>query len=406
MLLGKPFTFASTRRYFVNPWTYTGLLAAGLVVLWLCAGALAGAQTFTTLDSFNGTDGGNAAAALIQGKDGDLYGTTSTGGAHFVGSIFKITPSGTLTTVYSFCAQPGCPDGEVPMASLVQATDGNFYGATEFTIFRLTPSGTLTVLHSFSGTDGQFPIAALIQGSDGNLYGTTERGGTNRCTLRASYIVGCGTIFKITLSGTLTTLVDLTATTGWEPSAPLVEGRDGNFYGTMTLGGASKDGVVFKMTPAGTLTVLHSFSGTDGEKPLGSLVEGADGNFYGTTSFGGASAGFGGTVFKITAGGTLTTLHSFDGSDGSGAAAGLILATDGNFYGTTSTAGMANTGTVFRITPSGTMTVLHTFDGADGELPYAALVQGANGELYGATEYGANSACTEGCGTVFSLSAP
>jgi uncharacterized repeat protein (TIGR03803 family) len=136
---------------------------------------------------------------------------------------------------------------------------------------------------------------------------------------------------------------------------------------------------------------------------LGALVQGTDGNFYGTNSFGGGNVNFGGTVFKITPTGTLTTLHSFGSGDGSEASAALIQATDGNFYGTTSGFGMSNTGTVFKITPSGTLTTLHTFDGTDGILPYSTLVEGSNGDLYGTTEFGASTACSEGCGTVFSL---
>jgi uncharacterized repeat protein (TIGR03803 family) len=192
--------------------------------------------------------------------------------------------------------------------------------------------------------------------------------------------------------------------TGYLPSAPLIEGSDGNFYGTTPWGGTGNFGTVFKITKAGTVTVLHNFNATDGEKSFAALVRGADGNFYGTTSFGGGNPNSGGTVFKITPSGRLTTLHSFGISDGSGADAALIQANDGNFYGTTSNAGTTNTGTVFKITPSGKLTTLHTFNGTDGELPYAALVQGTDGEFYGATKFGASSACAEGCGTLFNLS--
>jgi uncharacterized repeat protein (TIGR03803 family) len=204
----------------------------------------------------------------------------------------------------------------------------------------------------------------------------------------------------------VTTLASFNQASGFNPSSPLIQATDGNFYGTTPVGGANYPGfgTVFKVTPSGTLTVLHSFDGTDGEKSLGALVQGTDGNFYGTTSFGGGSAGFVGTVFKITPSGTLTTLHSFNGPDGSGASAGLIQATDGNFYGTTTGVGFNNLGTVFQITPSGALTTLHSFDGADGGLSYGALIQGINGEFYGTTEFGASSACSEGCGTIFRLS--
>jgi uncharacterized repeat protein (TIGR03803 family) len=376
-----------------------------LAALWLCASASQiAAQTFTTLLSFDGTDGANSAAGLIRATDGNFYGTTSEG-ANSDGSVFRISPSGALTTLYSFCSKSACSDGANPVAALIQATDGNLYGTTELgTVFKITLSGMLTTL---GGTGGQDPVAALIQGKDENFYGTTARGGANaRCTPRSGYHVSCGTVFKITPSGTVTTLVSFNQASGFNPSSPLIQATDGNFYGTTPEGGANYPGfgTVFKITPSGMLTVLHSFDGTDGEKSFAALVQGTDGNFYGTTSFGGGNPNFGGTVFKITPSGTLTTLHSFGSGDGTGASAALIQAIDGNFYGTTSGFGVSNTGTVFKITPSGTLTTLHTFDGTDGELPYSTLVEGTNGDLYGTTEFGASSACSEGCGTIFSLS--
>ena len=378
-----------------------------LAALGLCASGLpSAAQTLTTLLSFNGTDGANSAVGLIRATDGNLYGTTSEGGANSDGTVFRISPSGVLTTLYSFCSKSACSDGANPVAALVQATDGNLYGTTGTgTVFKITLSGTLTTL---GGTGGQSPLAALIQGKDGNFYGTTSHGGGNtRCTPRSGYHVSCGTVFKITPSGAVTTLAGFNQASGFAPSSPLIQATDGNFYGTTPEGGANYPGfgTVFKVTPSGTLTVLHSFDGADGEKSFAALVQGTDGNFYGTTSFGGGNANYGGTVFKITPSGTLTTLHSFGSGDGSGASAGLIQATDGNFYGTTSGFGVSNLGTVFKITPSGTLTTLHTFDGTDGILPYSTLVEGKNGDLYGTTKYGASTACSEGCGTVFSLSA-
>jgi uncharacterized repeat protein (TIGR03803 family) len=387
-----------------------------LATLWLYASASQmAAQTFTTLLSFNGKDGANSAAGLIQATDGNFYGTTSEGGANSAGTVFRITPNGALTTIYSFCAQSGCTDGAQPKGALIQASDGNLYGTTSGlafentgTVFKITLSGALTTLTLFSktGTGGQTPIAGLVQGKDGELYGITSRGSANICTIRPTYNVHCGTIFKITASGVLTTLASFNQASGFSPSSPLVLGSDGNFYGTTVFGGANYPGfgTIYKVTPGGTLTVLHSFDATDGQKPYAALVQGADGNFYGTTSYGGANSNAGGTVFKITPAGTLTTLHNFGSGDSTGPSAGLILATDGNFYGTTSGAGISNTGTVFKITPSGALTTLHTFDGADGALPYSTLVEGVSGILYGTTEYGANTACSEGCGTIFGLS--
>ena len=375
-----------------------------LAMLWLCTSRPAAAQTFTTLLSFNGTDGANSSAGLIQATDGNFYGTTSEGGAHSNGSVFRITPAGVLTTLYSFCSQSACADGANPAGALIQATDGNLYGTTELgTVFRITLGGAFTTI---GATGGQDPIAALVQGKDGNFYGTTSHGGSAvKCTLRPGYRVTCGTVFKITPAGVTTTLAEFTQATGYEPSSPLIQGTDGNFYGATPEGGANYPGfgTIFKVTPTGTLTVLHSFDATDGEKSFAALVQGKDGNFYGTTSFGGGNANFSGTVFKITPTGAFTTLHSFDGADGSGASAALIQANDGNFYGTTSGFGSNNLGTVFKITPTGALTTLHSFDGADGQLSYAPLVQGSNGDLYGTTEFGASTACSEGCGTIFRL---
>lgn len=389
--------FATTRKL--------GVSLIG-VALWLClSGSQLAAQSFTTLINFDGTDGANSTAGLVLATDGNFYGTTSAGGAHSNGSVFRISPSGALTTLYSFCSKSACSDGYDPLGALIQATDGNLYGTTESgSVFKISLSGSFTML---GGTGAQSPSAALVQGKDGNFYGTNARGGANTCTLRPGYRVSCGTVFKITPSGTVTTLTSFTQANGFYSESPLVQATDGNFYGTTSHGGANYPGfgTIFRITPTGTLTVLHSFDGTDGELCQAGLLQGTDGNLYGTTSFGGSNAGFGGTVFKITLAGTFTTLHSFGSGDGTGPSAALIQATDGNFYGTTSGYGVSNTGTIFKITPAGSLSTLFTFDGTDGELPFSSLVEGVNGDLYGTTEFGASTACSEGCGTVFSLSA-
>jgi uncharacterized repeat protein (TIGR03803 family) len=380
------------------------------------------APIFTTLHSFDGTDGACPEAALVQATNGDLYGTTYCGGANGYGTVFKITSSGTLTRLHSF----DYTDGAYPDGAVAQATDGNFYGTTSQgganpcngngcgTVFKITPSGALTTLLSFNGTDGDSP-SALIQAPDGSLYGTTADGGAN----------GLGTVFKITTNGTLTTLFSFNGTDGGSPSA-LIQATDGNFYGTTADGGANDScfpfptcGTVFKITPSGTLTTLHSFDGTDGDVPVAALVQATDGYLYGTTSAGGADESclvlggpYGcGTVFKITTNGTLTTQLFFDDTDGANPAAALVQATDGNFYGTTlhggangacpSPDGFAGCGTVFKITPNRTLATLHSFDSTDGAHPEGALVQDTNGSFYGTTfNDGANFG-----GTVFSLSA-
>jgi len=418
------------------------------------------AQTFQTRFTFDGTDGMAPVGALVQATDGNLYGATAAGGAGPYGSggtIFRIAPSGSLTTVYNFCSQSGCTDGMYPRGALVQAANGNLYGITLFggasntgTVFEITPSGTLTTLHSFCSqsncTDGEYPYAGLVLASNGVLYGTTYIGG----------LYGAGAIFEITPSGTLTTLYSFCAQTGCtdgaNPVAPLIQGADGNFYGTtygyyypptgrpMTLYSfcsqsgcpdrgsplplaQGSGGTVFKITPHGTLTTLHSFCSqsdcTDGANPVAPLVQATDGNFYGTAAEGGADttgcAGYGcGTVFEITPGGTLTTLHSFYLTDGGYPAyGGLVQATDGNFYGTAIEGGAVTTtcfgygcGTIFKITPGGTLTTLYSFcllsSCPDGAYPYGGVVQDTDGIFYGATQ--ASGAYEQGYGTVFGFS--
>jgi uncharacterized repeat protein (TIGR03803 family) len=298
-------------------------------IFFLCVVCAAGAidspaQTFTTLASFDGADGAYASfGSLVQGFDGNFYGTTYGGGANQAGAVFKVTPSGALTTLYSFCAQAACTDGSSPEAGLVLATNGNFYGSTtaggasgDGTVFEITPAGTLTTLHSFDGTDGATPFDAPVQATDGNFYATTPGGGA----------YGQGTVFKMTPSGTLTTLYSFCAQAGCpdgsDPEGGLIQGTDGNFYGTTNSGGTSSGcgsdgcGTVFKITPAGTLTTLHSFQDSDGDNPYDALVQATDGNFYGTTHNDGAVGD--GTVFRISTSGTLTTLYNVWGINAAG----------------------------------------------------------------------------------------
>lgn len=361
------------------------------------------AQTFTSLVSFNGDNGAfPESMSLVQGTNGDLYGTAPSGGANSGGTVFKMTPGGTVTTIYSFCAQTNCTDGKAPFAGLVLANNGTFYGTTSSggqygdygTVFSITSAGALTTLHSFNiATDGAYLVAALVQATNGTFYGATGEGGTNNY----------GTIFSMTSGGTVTTLHSFDRTDGAYPYGALVQATNGTFYGTTSDFGANGDGTVFSITSGGTLTTLHNFDGTDGAYPNPSLVQATNGTFYGTTVEGGAN-GYG-TVFSITSGGTLTTLHSFDLTDGAEPYATLVQATNGNFYGTTSVGGTANCsfgqpcGNVFSITAAGTPTTLHSFDGTDGKTPEAGLVQATNGTFYGVTYDGGAS----NYGTIFSV---
>jgi uncharacterized repeat protein (TIGR03803 family) len=396
----------------------------------------------SVLHSFSGAtgqagaaDGANSNFALLQASDGNFYGTTPNGGAYGQGTVFKMTAAGVESVIYSFSGNGGVSnstDGAEPESTLIQGTDGNLYGTTylggaynQGAVFKVTPSGSETVLYSFSGcgfqgicgitgsTDGANPNG-MIQGSDGYFYGTTYGGGAN-----TAFGLGGGTVFRVTPAGIETVLHSFSgagivagSTDGAAPIS-LMQGSDGNFYGTTETGGAyyvpfGGQGVVFKLTAAGAESVLYSFagggavsgstdSGSPGQDPL---VEGSDGNFYGTASNGGTYNQ--GTVYRITPPGLETVLYSFSGNGGlAGSAdaafpyAGLVLGSDGNFYGTTDFGGAYNNGAVYRITPAGTETVLYSFSGAgalagstDGAGPAANLIQGTDGNFYGTTYYG------------------
>jgi uncharacterized repeat protein (TIGR03803 family) len=413
-------------------------IASVVFLLYGATATGARAQTFTTLADFEGTNGSFPGyGPVVQGIDGNLYGTTGGGGANNEGTVFKLTAGGELTTLYSFCSQMDCTDGLNPLAGLVQATDGNLYGTTYYggvnttscqygcgTVFKVTPRGALTTLYSFCSqpncTDGYRPITGLVQATNGKFYGTTGNNG-----------VTYGTVFEITAEGTLTTLHSFCSQAncvdGEYPSG-LVQATDGNLYGTTYAGGTSGAGTVFSITTEGKVTTLYSFcarSGcTDGAGPLRGVVQAADGTFYGTTTSGGVPPqlppGCGalacGTIFQITARGALTTLYSFcfayncaDGYE----PLGLVQA--GNkIYGTTGGGGGAycsgnGCGTLFNVDQRMGLTTLHSFCSqpscTDG-ISSGTLFQATNGILYGTTEVGGDPACNSnfpGCGTVFSL---
>ena len=352
--------------------------------------------TVTLLHAFaSNSDGAGPIAALVKATDGNFYGTTPTGGSSGAGTAFKMTPSGTVTVLHAFT---GGADGATPMASLIQATDGNFYGTTgsggtanKGTAFKMTPAGTVTVLHAFTGgADGSGPVAPLTQATDGNLYGTTVSGGGS---------LSAGTIFRMALDGTFAVMHTF-ASEGANSNAGLIQASDGNLYGTTEFGGPFFNGIAFRMTLAGAFTTLHAFgSGSDGSKPVAALVQGVDGNFYGTTLNGGTANK--GTVFQITPAGVTTILHSFvGGSDGFEPLATLVSSDDGTLYGTVSLGGSPGAGSVYTISPGGAFNVLHTFiGGADGVVPQAGVVQASDGNFYGTTAGGGES----GAGTVFKI---
>jgi uncharacterized repeat protein (TIGR03803 family) len=320
--------------------------------------------TLKTLYNFckpNCTDGAQPFGGMVLATDGNFYGTTAGGGTKGYGTAFKMTPSGELTPLHSFDYK----DGATPYGRLLQGTDGNFYGTTTGggtspvcatmaggcgTVFKMTPSGELKTLYNFCSqsdcTDGKTPKGGLVQGTNGDFYGTTVEGGA---------IVGFsyGTVFEMTPSGELVWQRTFEETkNGAYPYAGLVQGTNGDFYGTTEGGGVNDgDGTVFQVTPSGELTTLHTFRFTatfqdgDGVLPYAGLVQGTDGNFYGTTH---GYHGYG-TIFRITPSGELTKLFSFDGTDGHEPYAGLVQGTDGDFYGTTYAGGTDGYGTVFSL---------------------------------------------------------
>jgi len=394
-LIGAPTMIISQYSAFTDPGATAYDSCAGVLAVTTNDPIVA-----TTLVLFNITNA-SYAYELVQSTDGNFYGATYYGGPCLdqygdgAGTVFKMTPSGTLTTLLSFSGTNGANP-----SALVQGTDANLYGTTTYggngynstmnsgagTVFKMTPTGTLTTLLSFSSTNGANP-SALVQGTDGNLYGTTQTGGAS----------GNGTVFKMTTNGTLTLLVSFSGTNGMEPIA-LVQGNDGNLYGTTLQGGTSGHGTVFMVSTDFTaFTTLHSFTApsnlppyanSDGAYPAAAMVQGTDGNFYGTTRQGGTSGD--GTVFKMMTNGTLTTLVSFNNTNGAYPAAALVQGTDGNFYGTTVNGGAdcdiygSTCGTVFKITTNGTLTTLVSCNDSNGAFPYA-LVRGTDGNFYGTT---------------------
>ena len=361
----------------------------------------AGKMTVTVLYNFDGTEliypaGPNVA----QGRDGSLYSTTSYGGTYNDGVVFKITPNGDATVIQ----QLETPDGS---SGLTLGADGNFYGTTFYggsgnggagygTAFKVTPEGNLTTLYDFSGESfDAYPSASPIQASDGNFYGTGA----------GDFNGNGGTVYKMTPSGHETTLFTFDRTDGAAPVDPLIQATDGNFYGTTDTGGASGRceqygcGTVFKLTPKGVHTILHSFNvqNFDAYYPIAPVIEGSDGDLYGTAPRGGPKGH--GVVFKISRTGKYAIIHSFDGVDGETPQTGLVLATDGNFYGTTEGGGTSDVGVIFRISPGGRYSVVYSLDDTTGAYPSAALLQHTNGKLYGFAGEGG----TYNYGTFFSV---
>ena len=368
----------------------------------------------TILHSFGtGTDGSEPVAGLTMDRAGNLYGTTYKGGAKGGGTAFKISAAGQETILYSF--DPGT-DGSGPVAALIMDSAGNFYGTTRDggakgvgTVFKISAAGQETILYTFGeeevdaeeqaegiDTNARDPRAGVIMDKAGNLYGTTYSGGD----------YDGGTVFKISAAGQESILHSFNnGTEGFEPVGGLIMDGAGALYGTTYKGGTNGGGTVFKISANGQETVLHSFgTGTDGSGPVGGLIMDSVSNLYGSTYKGGATDD--GTVFKINTAGNETVLHAFTAADGRSPKAGLVMDSAGNLYGTTYSGGQNGGGTVFKITATGKETVLRAFKASDGGYPKAGLVMDSVGNLYGTTFNGGESEFGQsGDGTVFEISA-
>ena len=358
------------------------LLLVPVVLASGSGGANRGNIAVTLLYSFDGTELIYPAGPIVaQGFDGNLYSTTAYGGTYNDGVVFKITTEGIPSVLHELDSYNGS-------TGLTLGADGNFYGAEIYggpppgygAAFRITPTGKMTVLAHFTGKNlDAYPDVPPMQAADGEFYGTAV-GDSNG---------NGGTVYRMTRLGKKTTLFRFDRRDGAAPGGPLAQAEDGNFYGITNVGGASGRcqqygcGTVFKLTLDGHETVLHNFNvqNLDGYYPAAPVVEGTDGDFYGTAPYGGK---FGyGIVFKITRTGAYTILHNFDQIDGMTPQVGLVQATDGKLYGTTEGGGTAKIGTVFSITPTGKFTTMYSFDGVAGAYPSAALIQHTDGKLYG-----------------------
>ncbi len=381
----------------------TGFGTAGYGTLF----SISASGGFNPLYSFtDGDDGAKPFCGLLQGADGFFYGTTFGGGANGDGTTFKISAAGTFYHLYSFVARD---TGFWPYGTMVQATNGLFYGTTyeggyynRGTVFQMNSAGVVEVVYPFTTNDGAACYSGLVQGNDGSLYGTTFNGGSNQI----------GMVFNVSLKGAFSDLYSFSGgSDGSNPYGGLALGNDGNFYGTTfyggrdALGGENGLGGVFKITAAGLFTPVYSFPSIEqGWNPATGLAQGSDGNFYGVTAKGGTNNW--GVVIKISPGGSLTNLYLFtDGNDG-GFPNGLVQGNDGNFYGTTFEGGSNNVGVVFRISTNGAFSAIYAFTGGnDGSGPVAGLVQGTDGWFYGVTSLGGNtSVLSAGAGAIFKIS--
>jgi uncharacterized repeat protein (TIGR03803 family) len=306
-------------------------------VFTLAAVSLMSAQTYSTVLNFNGTNGANPFyVSFVQGRDGRLYGTTYSGGANGLGAVIRINlATKNSIIVHSFDGT----NGSNPGAGLTLGTDGNYYGTTVMggsanagVLYKISTAGTYTVLHQFAGGgDGVNPYGPPIQASDGNFYGATAGSGSTNAT-----------IYKYTASGAYSVIYTFSEfTTGYWVYG-VTQGTDGLLYATSNSGGPENSGTLVKLTTSGVLKETHTFNpSNDGGygpiEPIGAPIQASDGNFYGTTQAGGTDRE--GTLYQVTSSFGVNDRYNFGIDTGSNPSPGLIQGSDGNIYGVTSAGG-------------------------------------------------------------------
>ena len=310
------------------------------------------------LHQFANAEGLLPFSGLTLARDGYYYGTTKTGGVYGLGTIFKMSADGTVNKLYDFT---GGSDGENPESAPIESAEGDLYGTSLGSlphygaVYKITKDGNFTLLHAFNDADGRNAFGQLVQGTDNYFYGTTMDGGAHNN----------GTIFRINRSGDFKVLWNFWSTKGAKPSHGVIQANDGNFYGVTRQGGSSHLGVLFRMKPDGTVTVLHTFTGaTDGGNPVGALLQGTDGNLYGTNTIGGQANGDGfGVLFRSTLAGALVPLYAFNVQSGADSYGPLLQHTNGKIYGETTDGGAFGKGGFFRLDAGlrPFVTYLHTY---------------------------------------------
>jgi uncharacterized repeat protein (TIGR03803 family) len=386
-------------------------LVAVIAAMIVAATPPAQAQTYTVLHDFtDGADGGEP-HQMIQGSDGNFYGTATNGGAHNSGDIFEVTPSGAFSVVYSFT---GGADGCQPEGPVFRDSNGDIYGTTHECgdpkcrcgiFFKLDTNGDLTVLHTFTrGTEaeGEFPSNNIVS-VNGALYGTTEAGGSN----------GAGLIYKITKTGHYDVVRSFSFEEGQGTQGDLTRDAAGNIYGETSDGGSG--GTIFKLDTAGNYTVLHVFTSNDGAGPVGRLLIDADGTITGASAFG-EDETHTGLIWRLETDGTVNALHRFSSGPGGYSPETGLIDVGGTLYGTT-TEGGANVcvtayvptscGVLYQISNTGVYSVVHSWNGTDGGAPQDELTKGKDGSIYGVTKFGGTGTgyCVNnnpsGCGVIF-----